>query len=93
LEGGTYVVRFDGQISDRGRYQLGEASEYGTILIRGLEGPNAGRTIPCIYQHVGDRLRVCYGLGGEVPTGFKTAVGQNRYLATYRRKIGNDRPE
>ena len=93
LEEGTYVIRFDGQISDQGGYELGEANGFGTILIRGIEGSNAGRTIPCIYQHVGDRLRVCYGLGGDVPTEFKTAAGQNRYLATYRRTIGKDRPE
>jgi uncharacterized protein (TIGR03067 family) len=85
LGGDTYIVRFDGKISDRGKYELGGTKEVRTIIIHGVKGPNAGRTIPCIYQHVGDRLRVCYGLGGVTPTEFKTAAGEKRYLATYRR--------
>ena len=86
LSDGAYLVRFDGQISDEGRFELGGANEISTFIIHGVKGPNAGRTIPCIYQHKGDRLRVCYGLGGVTPTEFKTAGGQKRYLATYRRK-------
>jgi uncharacterized protein (TIGR03067 family) len=86
LTGGAYVVRFQGKIADRGRFELGGTKEIRTIHIHGVKGTNAGRTIPCIYQHAGDRLRVCYGLGGETPTDFKTGSGQNRYLATYRRK-------
>jgi uncharacterized protein (TIGR03067 family) len=85
LAAGDYVVRFDGKVSDRGTFELGGTRELKTLIIHGLKGPNAGRTIPCIYQQTGDRLRICYGLGGEAPTEFKTAGGQKRYLATYRR--------
>jgi uncharacterized protein (TIGR03067 family) len=82
---GDYVVRFGGEVSDRGTFELGDTRELKTLILHGMKGPNAGRTIPCIYQQAGDRLRVCYGLSGETPTEFRTAGGQKRYLATYRR--------
>lgn len=86
LRDGTYFVRFAGRVADRGSFELGETAGTKTILLRGVEGPNAGRTIPCIYQRVGERLRVCYGLDGVAPVEFATASGQQRYLATYRLK-------
>jgi uncharacterized protein (TIGR03067 family) len=79
----TYVVRFAGQVADRGTYTLD-----GTALtLTGTEGPNQGRTIPCLLQHKGDRLRVCYGLDGTAPAEFATKAGTQHYLATYRRKL------
>lgn len=81
-----YIVRFDGQVADRGSYELGGTIEVRTMILRGAEGPNAGRTIPCIYQLVGDRMRICYGLDSVTPTEFATTEGDHRYLATYRRK-------
>ncbi len=83
---GTYVVHFDAQVSDRGTFELGANPETKTLILHGRTGPNAGRTLPCIYQLVGDRLRICYGLDGIAPTDFTTAPKQRRYLATYRRK-------
>ena len=85
LAAGAYTVRFAGQVADRGTFEL-TAGAGKTLVIRGLEGPNAGRTIPCIYQQVGERLRVCYGMDGVAPTGFATAPGASHYLANYRRK-------
>ncbi len=85
LQAGAYAVRFDGEIADRGLFQFAGALTARTLVLRGLEGPNAGRTIPCLFQRVGDRLRVCYGLDGVAPTEFATSPGQRRYLATYRR--------
>lgn len=86
FEQGTYVVRFDAQISDRGTFELSANLETKTLILHGQSGPNAGRTLPCIYQLAGDRLRICYGLDGIAPTGFTTGPRQQRYLATYRRK-------
>jgi uncharacterized protein (TIGR03067 family) len=83
LTADAYVVRFAGQVADRGTFALGAD---GSMTLVGVEGPNAGRTIPCIYQLVGDRLRVCYGLDGTVPEKFATTSGSPHYLATYRRK-------
>lgn len=86
LKEGTYAVRFDGEVADWGSFELGGTSEAKTIVLRGIAGPNAGRTIPCIYQRVGDRLRVRYGINGIAPKEFRTAPGTNHYLATYQRK-------
>ena len=82
LTANTYVVRFGEKIVDRGHHSAAEPA----LTLVGVEGPNQGRTIPCIFQLVGDRLRVCYGLDGTTPTTFATAVGSPHYLAIYRRK-------
>jgi uncharacterized protein (TIGR03067 family) len=86
LSAGTYVVRFDGQIADRGTYLLGATRVHRGLTLIGVEGPNAGRTIPAIYQLVGDRLRVCYGIDGQTPDSFATTPESSLYLVTYRRK-------
>lgn len=86
LTGAAYTVRFAGQVADRGTYSHDDAGSPAVLTILGVEGPNAGRTIPCLYQLAGDRLRVCYGLDGTAPTAFATAAGSQHYLATYRRK-------
>jgi uncharacterized protein (TIGR03067 family) len=83
LADGTYSVWFDGVVSDRGSYVIAEGG--GMLVLRGTNGTNAGRTIRAIYQQVGDRLRVCYGLDGVAPTTFKAEAGSPRYVATYRR--------
>lgn len=78
----TYAVSFAGQVADRGTYVL----EGTNLTLTGTDGPNRGRTIPCILQQRGDLLRVCYGLDGTPPTEFRTQPGVQHYLATYRRK-------
>lgn len=94
LDEGTYTVRFAGQAVDRGHFELGAVAGARTMLLRGTAGPNAGRTIPCLYQCQGDRLRVCYGMDGIAPNEFATAADDARYLATYRRapSRGDSRP-
>ncbi|MCX6934148.1 MAG: TIGR03067 domain-containing protein, partial [Verrucomicrobia bacterium] len=59
---------------------------HSTLTLRGTEGPNAGRSIPAIYQVRGDLLRICYGLDGTAPTAFVSPPGSQLYLVTYRRK-------
>ena len=81
----SYAVIFDGEAMDRGTYELAGPTDARTITLKGDSGPNAARLIPGIYQLVGDRLRVCYGLDGTSPTAYATAPGNRRYLATYRR--------
>jgi hypothetical protein len=79
---GRYVVRFGGVAADHGTYEVGPAG----LTLTGVTGPNAGKTIPCIFQFVGGRLMICYGLGGVRPETFGTATGAPFYLATYARK-------
>ncbi|MBL9190024.1 MAG: TIGR03067 domain-containing protein [Opitutaceae bacterium] len=83
LTGAAYTVRFGGQIADRGTIAIASPSAF---TLSGTEGPNLGRTIPCIYQLVGNRLRICYGMDGIAPTAFASPAGSTHYLATYRRK-------
>jgi uncharacterized protein (TIGR03067 family) len=80
-----YTVRMAGQVADRGTYIHATAGPHLTLVLTGVEGPNAGRSIPCICQLAGNRLRICYGLDGTPPADFTTAAGAPRYLATYRR--------
>jgi uncharacterized protein (TIGR03067 family) len=86
LTADTYLVRFEGQIADRGTYTPGPDGPHRSLLLFGQHGPNEGRCIPGIYQQVGDRLRICYGLDGTAPTRFATSAGDQCYLATYQRK-------
>ena len=86
LTADTYHVHFAGELADQGTYTRAPSdTPHAAIILLGAKGPNASRTIPCIYQLVGHRLRVCYGLDGTIPTEFATA-GTEHYLATYRRK-------
>ena len=81
-----YAVRFAGETADCGTYALDLTCTPHALTLTGVEGPNAGRTIPCLFQLAGDRLRICCGLDGTAPAGFATAAGTQLYLATYRRK-------
>ncbi len=86
LTADTYHVHFAGELADQGTYTRSSSDTHATLVLLGAKGPERRRTIPCIYQLVGDRLRVCYGLDGTMPTQFATTPGSAHYLATYRRK-------
>jgi uncharacterized protein (TIGR03067 family) len=84
LVGGEYAVRFGGVTADQGTYII----DTGGLTLFGMTGPNAGRTIPCLFKFAGGALSICYGLSGTRPDNFSTAKDQQRYLANYRRKSG-----
>lgn len=85
LSATTYAVEFDGRTTDSGTVEF-LSSPAGTILVlHGRSGANAARSIRCLYQQVGNRLRICFGLDSVAPAEFRTTVGDARYLATYRR--------
>ncbi len=88
LARGEYRVLFGGEISDAGTFEIDGGTVEKTMTLRGIEGPNAGRIIPCLYQLAGNRLRVCYGLDGVKPTELVFSAGKARYFALYRRKAG-----
>lgn len=87
IRAGTYTVHFGHEISDSGSYTLGVLTEIQTIVLTSLSGTNAGRTIPSIYQLVGNRLRICYGLDGSTPKEFASTAGSPHYLVSYKRKV------
>ena len=82
LVGGKYTVRFGGVAADHGTYTV----DADGMTLLGVTGPNAGRTIPCIFKFAGVVLSICYGLGGTRPQKHATAKGQQLYLASYQRK-------
>ena len=87
LDDGGYAVRFGGEVADRGTYELGVHPTAQAITLTGVVGTNAGRTIPAIYQFVGEQLHICYGLDGVAPAAFATQPGAALFLAVYRRKV------
>jgi uncharacterized protein (TIGR03067 family) len=82
LANGKYTVRFGGVASDHGTFAVDEAG----LTLVGVNGPNAGRTIPCIYKFVGETLSICYGLGGKRPAKHHTGTDPQLYLVNYTRK-------
>jgi uncharacterized protein (TIGR03067 family) len=88
LDGGKYEVMAENL--DKGTYAIDAAAKPKTIDVTGVEGPNAGRKLPAIYELGGDTLRICYGLGGSPrPTEFKSPSGTKTFLVTYKRKKAN----
>jgi uncharacterized protein (TIGR03067 family) len=82
LDAGKYFVRFGGAVMDTGTYTIDDEG----LTLLGVTGPNAGRTIPCLFKFTGGALSICYGLGGERPKKHATGPGQQLYLANYQRK-------
>jgi uncharacterized protein (TIGR03067 family) len=73
--------------ADQGTWTIDPAARPKGMEVRGLRGPNAGKTFPAIYELKLDTLRICYDLSGaKRPTDFKTSAGTQLYLATYNRK-------
>lgn len=84
LTADTYTMRFGGVAADTGKLETETTPHH--LTLRGTAGPNAGRTIPCLFRFIEDTLMICYGLGGTRPPNFRTAPGAQLYLVTYRRK-------
>ena len=82
LTGGEYAVRFGGITADQGTYTI----DADGLTLRGVAGPNAGKTIPCLYKFAGGVLSICYGLSGTRPAKFATTEGSQLYLANYQPK-------
>jgi uncharacterized protein (TIGR03067 family) len=83
---GTYEVHV-GNSPDKGTVTVDSSTKPKSLTIVGTEGPNKGKTFPCIYELKGETLRICYDLSGvKRPAEFKTAAGTKLYLVTYTRK-------
>jgi uncharacterized protein (TIGR03067 family) len=86
LGDGTYDVSVGGA-PDKGTYEIDASTTPRSMIIKGTDGPNKGRTIPAIYELEGKTLRICYDLSGaQQPKEFKTAAGTKLYLVVYQRK-------
>ncbi|RPI90932.1 MAG: TIGR03067 domain-containing protein [Planctomycetaceae bacterium] len=80
VKGDQYTVTV-GKETDRGTCKLDPSAKPKGLDITGTEGPNKGKTILAIYERNGDKLRVCYDLGGKNrPEEFKTTAGTQLFL-------------
>jgi uncharacterized protein (TIGR03067 family) len=80
------VVTEKGPSPDRGTLVFDPAANPKGMTITGVEGPNAGKTFPAIYELDGDTLRICYDLSGQQrPAEFKSPPATKLYLVTYQR--------
>jgi uncharacterized protein (TIGR03067 family) len=78
---------------DRGEFRVLPNSNPAAMDIVGRSGPNAGRTIPAIFERKGDLLIVCYDLGGRSrPTAFDSPAGAQWLLVRYIRNNSPPNP-
>ncbi|MFO0959240.1 MAG: TIGR03067 domain-containing protein [Isosphaeraceae bacterium] len=83
IQGDRYTVTVGGG-PDKGTCKRDGSAKPRALDITGTEGPNQGKTIPAIYERVGDKLKVCYNLGGpDRPKEFKTEAGTALFLVEY----------
>jgi uncharacterized protein (TIGR03067 family) len=81
----TYVLKSGGP-EDSGKVKWDFTKTPHEVDIEGVEGPNKGKKLPAILKFDGERVVLCYELGGGArPTEFKTAAGEARFLAVYER--------
>lgn len=86
LENGNYAVKVGGQ-EDKGTVTVDASKKPKAMDVTGTEGPNRGKTYPCVYELKDDTLTVCYGLDFKTrPTELKTAEKSNTMLIVYKRK-------
>jgi uncharacterized protein (TIGR03067 family) len=85
LKKGEYEVQAES--ADRGTVTYDDSAKPKKMDIKGVEGPNKGKTILAIYELTGDTLKICYDLSGKShPTEFKTRPKERLFLVTYERK-------
>ena len=80
LTDGKYEVIAGGN-PDKGTYTLDAAAKPKSMTVTGTDGPNKGKTFPCIYELKGDTLRICYDLSG---TKRPTEFGRYEYASRSR---------
>ena len=86
LDKNQYVATVSGE-PDKGTWSVDSTAKPKSMTVIGVEGPNTGKTFPCIYEVKADTLRICYDLSGaKRPTEFKSTAGTKLYLVTYNRK-------
>jgi len=89
LDGGNYAVVVQtekGPSPDKGTVTVDATAKPKGMTVTGVEGPNAGKSFPAIYEFTGDTMRICYDLSGAArPTEFKSTPGTMLYLVDYER--------
>ena len=85
LEKDKYTLKSPGP-DDIGTLTIDPAKTPKQMDIKGVQGPNQGKTFLAIYELDGDSLKICYDLAGKTrPVEFKTAAGTTQFLVVYKR--------
>ncbi len=85
LKEGEYEVVAESP--DKGTVTYNKTADPKEMDIKGVDGPNKGKTFLAIYKLKDDKLTICYDLSGESrPTEFKTQPNTKLFLVTYERK-------
>jgi uncharacterized protein (TIGR03067 family) len=72
--------------TDEGTAKLDASKKPKTMEIKGVKGPNQGKTFLAIYEVDKDTLKICYDLSGKAyPTEFTSPANSGRFLVTYKR--------
>jgi uncharacterized protein (TIGR03067 family) len=73
--------------TDKGTVKFDRSAKPMTMDIKGVDGPNKGKTILAIFEVNGDVLKVCYDVSGRKrPTEFQTKKGTALFLVHYKLK-------
>jgi len=86
MKDGTYEVK-TADVNDKGKLKVDPKQKPKHVDIEGVDGPNAGKVFKAIYEIDGDKLKVCYDLGGgDRPKAFKTSAGSSEFLLVFKRE-------
>jgi uncharacterized protein (TIGR03067 family) len=73
--------------TDKGTVIVDRSAKPMTMDIKGVDGPNKGRTILAIFELNSDILKVCYAVGGQKrPAEFQTRENTPLFLVHYKRQ-------
>jgi uncharacterized protein (TIGR03067 family) len=72
-----YEQSVNGQISERGTFKIDDSKKPMTVDISITDGPNAGQSVPGVFQLDGNKLTAKFGEPGSTvrPTDFAPAEG------------------
>ena len=90
LKGDEYEVVAESP--DKGTVTYNSSADPKEMDIKGVEGPNKGKTFLAIYELDGDKLKICYDLSGKSrPKEFKTQAKTKLFLVTYERQKSTEK--
>lgn len=86
IKGGKWTLKA-GEQQQTGTFTADAGKKPAQMDVKPTDGPNAGKTLPAIYQLDGDTLKVCYAPPEkERPTAFDTKDKPGYALIVYKRE-------
>ena len=85
LTNGKYLLK-GAKAPDEGTWKIDVAKKPYAMDIKGENGPNKGKTMLCIFELDGDKLKVCYDMAGKKrPAKFESTKENKLFLADYKK--------